>query len=157
MNLYQLSAHYQALLDKDEYSDDEHAELLKAFGDIKNEAVNRVKYIKNLEAEHAAVKYEASNMHDRAVKLQMKITREKERLADRLQECDIDEVKDSKFTIKIKNNPPAVEDYNRDTIPQGYWVEKKSLALNKKLIKHDLDQGIKIPGARLIQRKHVTY
>ena len=64
--------------------------------------------------------------------------------------------KHSEFNpIKISKSSGAVDIIEEELIPPEYFVEVKSLKLDKKRILDELKQGASIPGVRLNQKEYV--
>ena len=57
--------------------------------------------------------------------------------------------------VKISTSAGAVDVIEEELIPPEYFIEVKSLKLDKKRILDELKQGASIPGVRLIQKEYV--
>lgn len=160
MNLYEMSARYQQLLDQDEYTEAEMLELETLFSDIEDECIERSKYIRNLEAQQQAIEDAASEMLERARKLHEKEVRQRDALIERMKSCGIKNIdKSPLFTINVRENPVKVDDFDKALIPEDYWRTKvtETKSIDKDLIKRCIQQGREVPGARLIRTMTVNF
>lgn len=76
-------------------------------------------------------------------------------LLDNMQRTGITKLTCPLFSISIQNNPPATEVYDPLSLPGAYWrtPEPKPpvAAPDKAMIKADLQLGVDVPGAKLVQ------
>lgn len=153
--LYEITNDYQSLMnrimDEDEISEDMLAELQAVQGDIKDKAVNVAAFIKNLEAEAAAIQKAIESMEERNKRAWKKAESLREYLKQNLESCDMKEVKSPFFDIKIRLNPASVAISDENAIPEGYWREISTRRVDKTLIARDLKSNIQIPGAELVR------
>lgn len=156
MNLYELSARYQQLLDQDEYTADDLQELADLGYTLEDEFIERAKYIRNMEAECKAILDAAHEMHCRASALDQKAFIQREKLLQRMQECQIERVSKSPlFELRVKQNPVSVDDFEPHLIPSEYryFTEPKVIEkIDKTAIKQAIESGVDVPGARLIRK-----
>lgn len=152
MNLYGISAEYQMLLAKDNYSAEDMDRLNNLSISVKEKAVQVAAYILNQHADLQAMEEAIKKMRDRHAKLADKLIYLNDYLKTQLINCDIKEITDHpEFELKIKNNPPKVDVYDQTLIPDAYTVKTELVRIEKRLIKDAIDQGIEVPGARVIQ------
>lgn len=156
--LYELTEQYKKALDS---IFDEESPTLQLIDDIKesfeNKVINCVKYLKNLEAEHAAIKREIDNMSLRYKSIGKKVDSFSDYIAMNINETGLlDAIKCPEFSVKMQENPESVEIYNEDIISGAYISTKEVKSVNKDLIKKDIKEGFEVPGARLIRRKRLV-
>lgn len=153
-SLYNLSAEYQALLAKDEYTDLDLMELDKLHANIEDRVVHYAGVIQELESKLAATKVAITNATDKKRRIEANIARLEEyvtaaMIANSLTCID----KSPLFDVKVRNNSPSVDDYQREVIPAEYWVTKYELQLDKNKIKDDIvNLGLVIPGVKLVRK-----
>jgi hypothetical protein len=79
------------------------------------------------------------------------IDRMKNNLKFTMQELNTDEIRGEEYRYKLSRSKPKVEITSEDKLPASYLKEKIVYSADKDLIKEDLDKGIEIDGARLIE------
>ncbi len=161
MNLYNLSARYQQLLDQDEYSAEELDELGTLSDTIENECINRGKYIRNLEAEANAIANAVEEMEERQLELENKAERQREKLAIIMQENQIEKITSSPlFPVRVRLNPVSVEILDKQLILADYKYMSQpqpTEMIDKRLIKECIEKGIQVHGARLVQKLRIEF
>lgn len=109
----------------------------------------------NLEAEADAVEAMANRLKERAKAARARTEAMRSYLLTNMQRAGITEIKaeDGTFTAKIKKNPPAVEIWAPEFIPEEFMrtPEPPPPAPSKSAIKEALAAGTEVPGARLTQ------
>lgn len=160
MNLFALSHQYQAAFDAaiDPETGEIRAEdafaALDAMGDaLEAKAVNVAAYIRNLEAEAEAVKAAAKDMQARANSLSGQAEKLRQQLADSLQLAGLAEVKDPRFVVKVRQNPPSVRVLDQQAIPPAFlrYPEPPAPEPDKSAIKSAIQAGESVPGCQLIR------
>lgn len=152
MNLYEVSARYQQLLDQDEYTDDELQELQLKFDSLETSCVERAKYIRNIEAERQAVFNEMQNMLARLGDLDKKSEKQRSSLISLMQVNKMTHIKSPFFELLVKQNPVYVDISDAEKIPKEYLVTsvpKPVIKPDKKAIKEAIESGKEVPGAKL--------
>ena len=159
-NLYQLSSRYQQLLDKNEYTPEELAELDALHESVEDGCISHAKYIRNLEAEKASVEEARKEMQMREKALAERITAQKSRLLDRMKSCNLDKItKSPLFPIIIKKNAPSVEILDAGASPSDFLREKviTSFEPDKLSIKAAIQDGETVPGCRLVTNLRIDF
>lgn len=153
MNLYEISARYQQLLDQDEYTAEELQELEALHGSLEEQCISRGKYIRNLEAERTAVFNAIREMTDRLADLADREEKQKEKLARIMLENNMPHITSSPlFPLRAKQNPVSVSVIDQTFIPENYWTEtipKPIKRIDKVAIKAAIESGIEVPGVML--------
>lgn len=161
MNLYNLSARYQQLLDQDEYTEEECQELQDIHGNLEDECISRGKYIRNLEAERKAVFDEIQNMLERLGEVDKKAEKQRNKLAKIMLDNKLPSItKSPLFVLTAKENPVSVDDYDKTAIPKEFWylTEPKPVEkLDKTAVKKAIESGVEVPGARLVRKLKVDF
>lgn len=158
MKLFEISQDYiraieHAFTDEGDLSQN-IAELKDSF-ETKCYAVG--KYIKNLEAEHEAIKNAANAMAARAKAVENKVKNLTEYLRFHLEASGLaDPLKFIEFDIKLQQNPPAVVIYNAGIIPDMYKKIKEEISIDKKAIMQSIKDGFSVEGARLESIKRLV-
>lgn len=157
--LYEISAAYQFLL-SDLYNEDTgeiNESVLIKLNDIsdtaENKCINVVKVFKEFEKEHKAIQDERKKMEKREKAFKSEIDSLKEYLLTNMELCEINKIECPQFVISLQKNPPSVNYYNKDEIPDEY--KTISVDYDTQRISEDLKKGIDVPGARLIQGNSV--
>lgn len=159
MNLFELSARFQQLLDKDEYTPEEMAELESLHASIEDACVERAKYIKNLEAMKEAVKKEIGLMQERYKDLNNKTENQREKLINIMQSNKLNKIDHPVMRIIIPKPRASVEILDESLIANGYCrTETKTIKyINKDAIKLTLETGGDVEGARLNYNLNVNF
>lgn len=159
--LYELAEEFDEIYreisesDPDEdFSDDLKEKLRKAEGNFEDKLIACVKVLKTLNAEADVCRSEA----DRLTKRARSYVRNADSLKDYVKECMLSSgmlrVKSSLFNISIADNPPAVDVFDIDNIPEEFTV-----ALPRKVSKTDIklaiERGEEVPGAKLVRSQGV--
>ncbi len=121
--------------------------------DIEQKAINVGLYIKEIEAEAAAVEAAAEKMRKKHDSLYKKADRLKEYLLHNLRVCSLDKVRNELITVRIKQNPAAVKIDNEESVPNKFKIvnieEKPDLRAIKEEILRLEQSGDKLEWARL--------
>lgn len=151
MNLFEVSARFQQLLDKEEYTPEEMDELSSLHASLEDSCVERGKYIKNLEAERDAVLKEAALMKDRADALDAKAQMQRQRLINIMQENKMNRVEHPLMNIVIPKPRASVDIVDQDLIPEQYIKEetKVIVKVSKSAIQKAISEGREVPGVQL--------
>lgn len=157
MNLYKLSAKYQYILHEIEMSEeisDEYFDMLNEINDsVDKKAVNIASFIKNLESEKNAVEQARKDMQLREKSLDRKIEYLADYLKLNLEKVGVNEVtKSPNFVIKIKKCPPSVHVFDEIELSDEYKEKVETIKIDKNKIKNDLNNGVVVYGATLIQK-----
>lgn len=153
-SLYNLTAEYQNLLAKDEYSDLDLMELDKLYENIEDRIVYYAGVIQELRGKLAATSVAIQLAQEKKRRIEANIGRlEQYVTASMIANGLVCVDKSPLFDVKVKNNPVSVDDFEPQAIPEEYWIKKEELHLDKKKVKEDIENlGLVIPGVRL-QRK----
>jgi len=155
MRLYEIASQYQqalATLDDLDLPDDVIADTLEGLkGALQEKGKNVAAYIKNIEADVAAIKDAEQAMKGRRAVLQRRADWMKTLLLNSMQNSEITEISCPWFVIKPKKNPPSVNITDANAISKKYKIEVVTYKIDKKLISADLKKGAVVNGAELTQ------
>lgn len=154
MKLYEITNQYEQIFNQVNEDGEISSETLLLLDDLKHDfvekAVEVAAYVKNIEAEAAAIKEAIANMKAREESLTKKAQALKEYMQFNLQQLGINEIETSPyFKIRLKTCPPSVDVFDEETIPVEYWKEKVVMSLDKIKIKEALSEGVEVPGATI--------
>lgn len=148
--LYELTSNYtklQSLADEDNLQ--AFLDTMESINDaIEDKAISYAKVINSMDADVADISEEIKRLKDRKSTIERNIGYMKINLINAFHTADIKQVKDSLFTIKIRNNPESVLLMDENKIPVDYY-QPQPMKLSKTLIKKALKNGKKVPGAEL--------
>lgn len=155
MNIYDINAELQVLLDNLEF-DRDTGELNSGFNDkltalhlSKQEmALNCGRSLKNLRAESMGLQNEIDRLLERQRIIDKKYNAVKLYLTDT---CAGEKYADSTCEIKWRKSS-CVEILNDKLIPKDYIITKTSDTVSKTLIHDAIMQGAEVPGAKLIEK-----
>ncbi len=129
----------------------EHLDSLQE--DFENKAVNVATFIKNLEAEEAAISQAMDDMKARKIRLSKQVVSLCDYLQHHMQRLSIKEIKTCPyFKIRIKQCPASVDIISEDALPAEFWREKITTSIDKIRLKEVLNEGIEVPGACIARR-----
>lgn len=148
MKLYEITDAYLNIADMEETE-----EVNKSLDIIQDEfdkkAENIIKVIKNIEADAKALKDEADRLSDKRKRLEKKKEDLKEYLFYNMRATNTKKIKAGIFDINIQKNPPSIKILDENTIPDKYKIF--TFKPDKKQLKEDLKNGVKITGVSLEQ------
>lgn len=161
MRLYEIANEYQTTFDFLATAEDIPQEQFDAILDtwkceFEDKAIEVAKFCKNLEAQANAINDAAEEMCLRAMRLQKKANNMRDYIQREMDKCKIKEIKKSPlFMITIRSNPPSVEVFNTEEIPDEFILKKEVTSINKNLIKDVIKEGIIVPGAHLVSKERL--
>ena len=120
----------------------------KAEGAFNDKAEAVACYIKSLEAEAKAIKYEASLLADRAKSKENKADRLRDYLRFSLLQAGKDKLETARCKLSFHKGTKVIID-SQENIPSSYIVTETVSKVNKNEIKAALKNGIIVPGAHL--------
>lgn len=157
-SMYDLAAEWQYVFSmlEDEECDAaniiESCELIEA--DMKEKADNYGKIIRMLELEAQDAKAEASRLAARARTAENRAAMLRQSLFEAMKTTGQARMKTPLFSFTIQKNPVSVHITNlADALASGYIKEPKmdESILDKAAMKRDLEAGVEVPGAELVQ------
>jgi len=109
--------------------------------------------IRNLEASAEAIDNAIVQMEARAQAMKKRAEALRARLKQGMEIAGVSELSCPYFAMKIKKNPPSVEVWDENQVPESFWVQPPPPAkrIDKKAIKAALDAGQDVPGAKASQ------
>lgn len=163
MKLYEIANEYKQIFDEIELESETgelNEEAVLKLSDLQTKMDDKVVavacFIKNIDAERNAIAEAKKAMAIREARLNRKIEFLEDYLRFNMERCKITEISSSPyFTIKLKKNPYSVDIEDESIIPKDYWKEKVTVSLDKMKIKEEMQQGVIIPGVRLVQNSRV--
>ncbi len=160
--LYEISNDYIKAIDSlvipGELDSIEREKLIEGMKDsFENKCLNVARYIKNLEAEHAAIKQAADDMAERAKRVAKHAESLTEYLRYNIEKTGLcDPIKSPEFDIKLATNPPALVIFDAELIPDLYKIKREVIDIDKKLLKQDIKDGFDVEGCRIEQKKRLV-
>lgn len=163
MSLYEIDTRIKAIIDSIYEAADEDGvveeidftELKQLQEDRKTKLENIALYIKNTEAEAAAIKVEEEKLTARRKRLENKAGRLREYIINSMKENKDEPLKTARCEVKLKDNEKTdVTDF--DSIPAEFIRTKVEKDADKVAIKKAIKAGQQVPGARLIINTTLT-
>jgi len=121
---------------------------------IEDKLENIGKVIRNLDGEATALKNEEKRLADKRKSIEVNIKRLKDYSEDSLAITGKDKIKAGLFTFAMQNSAPSVKITDEQLIPKRYYNEPAPV-LSKKAIGEMLKEGESVPGAELVQGRHL--
>jgi hypothetical protein len=155
LKLYELSAGYldalDALAEIEDLPPEAIADTLEGLaGAWEEKALNVARYVRNLEAEAAAIEEAKKRMDARAKSTANQAARLKAYLKAELERTGL-KPKAPDLALRLQANPPAVAIDDAALIPEDYRRTETVTTLLKSEIGAALKTGEVIPGARLVR------
>lgn len=158
MKLYEINEQIEALLPLgDDYVDVETGEMFtrEEFEQLNLQRDEKVEgvclWIKNLDAEAAAVKAERDNLYQREKGLKNKVERLKKFIGNYL---DGEKFSTSKVAVSFRKSK-AINIIDESLIPDEFMVETVTKKPDKKALKDVLKSGTEVSGAAIQERRSV--
>lgn len=153
-SLYGLTAEYQALLAKEEFTLVDLMELDKLHDNIEDRVVHYASVIKELEAKLAATKIVIQDATEKKRRIEANIERLEEYVTAAMVTSNLTKVdKSPMFDVTVRNNPPSVMVEQEEEIPREYFSHVTQITLDKKRVKEDIEKlGVVIPGVKLVRK-----
>ena len=97
----------------------------------------------------------AKAMTESAKAMERKAVRIESYMLDRAKEAG-GEISTDSITVKVRKCPPSVEITDEGAVPERFWREKVTRAIDKTSIKEELKSGEYVPGAALVVNEKVS-
>lgn len=155
--LYTLTGNYLALMDTladGDFDAQTIADTIEASGivdDIAAKATGLEMVARSMEAHGPAIKAEIDRLSALMQRRQKAATALRAYLLSNMQAAQITKLESPLFSIKVQNNPPAVDIFEPALLPAKFMkqAEPPPPAADKTAIKAALKAGEDVPGARL--------
>lgn len=163
MSLYEIDSRIKAIIDGLYEAADEDGvvgeidftELKQLQEDRKTKLENIALYIKNTEAEAAAIKAEEEKLKARRERLENKAKRLREYVINSMKENKDEPLKTARCEVSIKDNEKT-DITDLDSIPEAFIKVKVEKNPDKTAIKKAIKAGQKVPGAQIIINTTLT-
>lgn len=158
LSLYSISERFLELFNRDDLTEEEFNEQGNELAlMLQNKAESLVGYNYTLESNKNVVKQEI----ERLTNIYKAIEKQQEKFGkyvkDNMEKLNLPEINTPIGKIKIKKNPVSVEITDESLIDEKYMTEKITKTISKTKIKEDLEKGIEVKGANLIQKTKVDF
>jgi hypothetical protein len=153
--LYELSADFLRVLGALESDADEdlEIELDHIAGQIAQKAEAISGLVAQLDGMAAMRKAEAQRLRDRASADERHAARLREYLLRHMQEIGTERIDTARFTVAIRQNPPAVEVLEELLVPDDFKREVTTVSVDKRaILDHFKAQGEIVPGVEIVRR-----
>lgn len=163
MSLYEIDSRIKAIIDSLYEAADEDGvveeidftELKQLQEDRKTKLENIALYIKNTEAEAAAIKAEEEKLKARRERLENKAKRLREYVINSMKENKDEPLKTARCEVSIKDNEKT-DITDLESIPEEFIKVKTERNPDKTAIKKAIKAGQKVPGAQIIINTTLT-
>lgn len=161
LSLYEVVTEFRAIAKQLEEMDlDErtlHDTLEGVSFPVEQKARSVAMVVANLQATAEAYSSHAKQAAEKAASIQKRAEWLKIYLLENMQACGISEITGQGITLKIKNNPPAVEVYDEKLLPEKYLktAPLPTPTPDKRALLESLKAGNQIPGARIVRKSRV--
>jgi hypothetical protein len=155
-NLYNLTARFQFLYEKDEFDHDEMMDLIKTGDDLKSGVCELGKLALCKKAELHAVQEKIRAAKERAASLEKQINTIT--YTSKVAMCALNLTKiddDPEVILSIKKNPHSVNVINESIIPENYIKIETIQKILKREILEDLKKGVDVPGCEMVQEQRL--
>ena len=156
-SLYNITSKFIELFDNVEegvITDEEAQEMGSQLAlELQNKSISIIAYEKTLEAKEEAIKNEIERLKELKERVSKKIDKFKNYVKDNMETLELSKIETDIGTITVTKNPASVEIYDEALIPEGFKVEKVTVAVDKTAIKEALKSGQTVAGAKLVDDK----
>lgn len=155
LTLYEITAEYRTAADKLadlDLPDDVVADTLESLGgELETKATSVAAFVRNLEANAAAIKEAESHMATRRKAIENRAARVRDYLLSNMMVAGVQKIESPYFKLSVRENPPAVEIFEPGLIPREFMrqPEPPPPAPDKTAIKDALKAGQDVPGCTL--------
>lgn len=158
MRLYEINATLLDVIERAYSVDEETGEILFDEADLEALDVERTKklegcacYLKDLQAQAAAIKAERDALSERLKSKQREAERMSAYILQSMQTFGDAKLETTRATMRARKSK-AVEVYDMDALPDIYTTQKLSVQPNKVAIRKALADGHEVTGAGLVER-----
>lgn len=151
MKLYEIPGELENLLSQEEIDFDAVSELAKTETE-KLESIGL--WVKNLEANAAAMKIEVKNLQNRITTAENKSHSLKDYLRGYLLSNNRKTFESPKIKLSFRKSE-IVEIYNEEKIPNDYKSEVLTVKVDKKMLKEAIKGGANFNGVALIEKQNL--
>jgi hypothetical protein len=155
--LFELAAEYRADLEKLaslDLPEETVQDTLEGMGGaLEAKAQNIASLVKHLDVVAAGIKEAEQAMGARRRALENRIESLKAYTLSAMQNNAIERIETPQFVLSVAKNPPAVEVYQPELVPQDYYRQPETPPpmLDRQLIARIIKNGDEVPGCRLTQ------
>ncbi|MCA1602812.1 MAG: siphovirus Gp157 family protein [Acidobacteria bacterium] len=118
-------------------------------GEFEEKAISTGAYVRNLEAEAAAIEEARKSMERRQRSLTRHADRLRQYLKAQIERTGMGKIKNCYLTLRIQNNPPSVVVENEGLVPEQFKRTETVTNLLRAEIARALKDGQLVEGARL--------
>lgn len=154
MNLFKINAEYEQILN-DLYDDEGNMNTQALMKLEENElamekkAIAIASFIKNMDAERAAIDEAKKAMAEREKRFKKRIEELEDYLQTNMERRSITHISCPYFDIKLKKCPPSVDIQDEEELPDEYKRTKTEIVPDKIKMREEMMAGVIIPGASL--------
>lgn len=159
MNLYTLTESYRNLLELTENEEVQQEVLEESLKDLEDDINTKVeniaKVIKTLNAESKVLDEEVKRLANRKKILNNRIDSLKTYVLGNMNALGLKKVKGAILSVSI-TEPKSTQIYSENLIPNEYKEEIITFKIDKTAIKKAINEGLEVPGAKLITNESIT-
>ena len=162
-SLYQMTRQFEELksfIEDGTIPAEEAAETIEAMElTIQQKSMNVTAFILNQESEMDQLKQAEKKIAARRKSLEKACERMKEYLLTNMIDNKMTELECPEWKVKLGKCPPSVElvEGAEELLDERYLRVKKTVSVNKKVIKAALQEGVDIPGAALVAKTKLRF
>jgi hypothetical protein len=127
-------------------------------GDLETKVQNTLFVSRNLESTADAIDAAAAAMTARSKAIKARAIALKKGVFDAMLFTGVTKIEGPYFRLTIQNNPPSVDVFEIDTVPEEYFTQPPTppKVLDKTAIKNAIKGGAEVPGAKLSQSQRLV-
>ena len=155
--LYELATEYQdALMTLTDMDDEAVIDTLEGLkGELEVKAVNVAMYCGNITATINAMKEAEKRIADRRKVYENKVININKYLKKNMENAGIHKIETPEMKLAIQKNPPRVNINDETAVPEEFWNERTTIALDKKMLKAALEKD-EVAGCELVQETRLV-
>lgn len=157
MNIYDIEHRYMEALEaftdpEQEFDEELVRDTLESIeGEFEVKAIQLAAYIKQIEYEADAIKECRQKMERRQKRLENSVEWLTNYVKHGMELLDKKKIRCPWFVVSVATNPQSVKFINESVIPAKYKHTQSVITIDKLAIKSDIQHGIEVPGAELVQ------
>jgi len=163
MNLYNAVTEYDEILsdllerlESKEIDEVTFSDTLESVqGDLNEKLLSFAASAKNAEAKAEYIKAAEKELADKRKSEERKAEKIRQIIKDTMNRFELFKISNNLIQVSRRNNPPSVDVYDADSIPEQFWRTKTERSIDKQMLKYELLDR-EIFGAQIVQTESLV-
>ena len=141
LSLYEITSAFPKLMEQEDITDEVKQQIEQELTTLlQQKSQNVIGYTKNIELTIEAMKTEETRMAENRKALENKLKKFKEYVKNCMENNNIEKIETELGTLTIAKNPPSVEIFNKNVIPEEFKKVETTIKVDKTAIKNHFKQ-----------------